>query len=225
MGIPPCSAAHVKAAPYAELMMQPRPRLPRAFFDRPTLEVARDLIGKRLVRLMDSGERLSGLILECEAYIGSDDLGCHARAGMTKRNASMWGPAGHAYVYFTYGMHWMLNVVTEREGYPAAVLLRALHPQEGLDSMRGRRPGRSLRQLTDGPAKLCQAMAIDRRLDGEDLCHPEARLFLEQGVEILLSDIVGKPRVGLRSTPEPWKSIPWAFHLKPHLSAALLAAR
>ena len=104
--------------------------LPREFYNRPTLTVARELIGARLVRILN-GQRLVGIITETEAYIGEKDLGCHAKAGRTARTAVMYGPPGHAYVYFTYGNHWMLNVVTEREGFPAAVLLRAIQPIEG----------------------------------------------------------------------------------------------
>ena len=136
-------------------------KLLRQAFIRPTLDVARDLLGRRLVRITHDGLRLSGRIIEAEAYIGMDDLACHAKAGRTKRNQSMWGPPGHAYVYFTYGMHWMLNVVTEKEGFPAAVLLRAIQPQEGLKRMQRNRGGRQDLPLADGPAKLCQALEID----------------------------------------------------------------
>src|ERR1700690_703734 len=115
--------------------------IPREFYDRSTLTVARELIGSRLVRILD-GQRLAGLITETEAYIGEKDLGCHAKAGRTARTAVMYGPSGHAYVYFTYGNHWMLNVVTEHEGFPAAVLLRAIQPVECVEIMARRRSGR-----------------------------------------------------------------------------------
>ncbi len=151
-------------------------RLPRSFFLRPTLTVARSVLGQRLVRL-EGGRRLSGRIIEAEAYIGVADLACHAHAGRTDRNRSMWEQAGHAYVYFTYGMHWCLNLVTERAGRPAAVLVRALLPVDGLTSMRRRRAGRT--DLAGGPARLTQALGIDGRWDGHDLCRREARLFLE----------------------------------------------
>jgi DNA-3-methyladenine glycosylase len=193
----------------------PRPRrLPRSFYSRPTLLVARQLLGQRLVRLEPNGSRLSGRIIETEAYIGSEDLGCHAKAGRTLRNASMWGPAGHAYVYFTYGMHWMLNFVTEKEGFPAAVLIRALYPEEGLAVMRRRRAGRPDGELTDGPAKLCLALAIDRALDGHDLCAPGARLFLEAFPNMPDHVVTAGPRVGLSTVPEPWRSKPWRFRLQ-----------
>src|SRR3990172_5323819 len=113
-------------------------RLPRRFFRRPTLVVARELLGQRLVRL-ERGRRLSGWIVEAEAYVGQEDLACHAHVGRTRRDEVMWGEGGHAYVYCTYRMHWCLNVVTEAADRPAAVLLRALEPVEGLEAMRRRR--------------------------------------------------------------------------------------
>src|SRR5512136_44990 len=127
--------------------------LPREFYDRPTITVARELLGMRLVRLLD-GVRLGGIITETEAYIGEEDLACHARFGRTRRNAVMYGPPGFAYVYFTYGMHWLLNAVTGPEGFPAAVLIRAIQPVEGLEIITARRQGRD----TLGPAKLTQAL-------------------------------------------------------------------
>ncbi len=187
--------------------------LPRAFFARETRQVARSLLGARLVRI-DRGRRLSGIIVEAEAYIGQEDQGCHARYGRTPRNAVMFGAPGHAYVYFTYGMHWMLNVVTEAEGRPAAVLLRAISPAEGVAVMqrrRGRQP------LTDGPGKLCQALGIDGRLNGHDLCSPGSRLFCEKGMGFTEAEVVRGPRVGLNSVPEPWKSIPWRFRVLPEV--------
>lgn len=190
-------------------------RLPRTFFNRPTLTVARDVLGCRLVRVEGDATRTSGWILEAEAYIGSEDLGCHARAGRTKRNQSMWGSPGHAYVYFTYGMHWMLNLVTEREGFPAAVLLRALLPSQGIERMRARRAGRPDNQLADGPAKLCQALDINRSFDGYDMCSPDASLFLERGPRPDRPSVTEGPRVGLNNVPEPWKSMPWRFRVPP----------
>src|SRR6266852_3708761 len=106
-------------------------RLARRFFARPTLQVARELLGQRLVR-MSNGVRLAGRITETEAYIGQTDLACHARFGLTPRSQVMFGPPGRAYVYFTYGMHWMLNIVTEAEGSPAAVLIRGIRADDGL---------------------------------------------------------------------------------------------
>ena len=199
-------------------------RLTRRFFQRPTLVVARELLGARLVRVERGGSRTSGLIVEAEAYIGSDDLGCHARAGRTARNASMWGPAGCAYVYFTYGMHWCMNVVTEADGFPAAVLLRALLPIEGRSAMRRRRGPAGDRDLTGGPARLCQALGVDRRFDGHDLCAAGAHLFLETGVSIPELDVSKSPRVGLKRVPEPWRSLPWRFVVRPSALATLVLA-
>jgi DNA-3-methyladenine glycosylase len=176
--------------------------------------VARELLGARLVRVLD-GQRIAGTIIETEAYIGQEDLGCHARAGLTPRTRVMFGPPGHAYVYFTYGMHWLCNCVTEQEGFPAAVLLRALFPEEGLEQMAAHRAGRPRRQWTDGPAKLCQALAITGDFNGYDFCQPVARLFIEEGTPIPDSCVTTGPRVGLNSVPEPWQSIPWRFLAKP----------
>jgi DNA-3-methyladenine glycosylase len=178
-------------------------------------------LGKRLVHLEDRAE-LSGLITETEAYVGTEDQGSHARAGHTRRNAAMWGSPGHAYVYFTYGMHWMLNVVTEEKGFPAAVLLRGLWPMEGIDTMRARRGGRCLAELTDGPAKLCQALGIEGSFDGADLCRREARLYLERGVEIPTALVTKGPRVGLNNVPEPWRSIDWRFRVRTGILTSLL---
>jgi DNA-3-methyladenine glycosylase len=183
--------------------------LPRKFYDRPTLTVARELLGARLVRILD-GQRLSGTIVEAEAYIGMEDLGCHAKAGKTNRNAVMFGPPGRAYVYFTYGMHWMLNAVTERDGFPAAVLLRAIHPVESVDVISARREGRD----TLGPAKLTQALGIDGGLNGIDLCSQESGLWIEEGESVAEEQVFTGPRVGLFTVPEPWKTIPWRFRVK-----------
>jgi DNA-3-methyladenine glycosylase len=185
-------------------------RLPRNFFAHPTLTVARAVLGARLVRIQD-GQRLTGTITEAEAYIGESDLGCHARAGRTPRTAVMYGPPGHAYVYFTYGMHWMLNFVTEAEGFPSAVLIRAIQPLEGLKIIAARRKGRPKAEWTDGPAKICQALGIDSRLNGADLCAAQAALFVEAGDPIPDACVTISPRVGLNSVPEPWKSMPWRF--------------
>jgi DNA-3-methyladenine glycosylase len=180
--------------------------LPRSFFNRSTLKVARELIGARLVRILD-GQKLVGLIIETEAYIGQKDLACHAKAGLTPRTAVMFGEPGHAYVYFTYGNHWMLNAVTEREGFPAAVLIRAIQPIEGIEVMLERRNGRD----TSGPGKLCQAMGITKAENGVDLTETTGGLWIEAGVKVPNSLVTKGPRVGLNNTPEPWLSKPWRF--------------
>lgn len=188
-------------------------RIGRVFFNRHTLEVARDLIGMRLVRI--KGEhRLSGIIVEAEAYRGEEDLGCHAKAGFTPRTKIMYGPAGYAYVYFTYGKHWMLNFVTEQEGLPAAVLIRAIRVEEGQDVIAQRRNHQPPQQWTNGPAKLCQALYIDGNFNGYDICQQAAVLFVESNLDgspILPISVTSTARVGLNNVPEPWRSIPWRF--------------
>jgi len=186
-------------------------KLPRQAYLQPTLEVARDLLGRRLVHITPDGIRLSGRIIEAEAYIGMEDLACHAKSGRTARNQSMWGPPGHAYVYFTYGMHWMLNVVTQQAGFPAAVLLRGIEPEEGVDRMRQNRGGRLDLPLADGPAKLCQALGIEGSLDGLDLCAPDSPLFIEATPTLPDNAVSVSPRIGLNTVPEPWLSKPWRF--------------
>jgi DNA-3-methyladenine glycosylase len=161
------------------------------------------------VRILD-GRRLVGYITETEAYVGEDDLGCHAKAGRTARTAVMYGPAGRAYVYFTYGNHWMLNVVTEREGFPAAVLIRAIQPLEGMGVMSARRSGRN----TFGPGKLTQAMGITRSENGVDLTRLRSPLRIERGVRVPDALVTRGPRVGLNGVPEPWRSKPWRFLVK-----------
>ena len=188
--------------------------LDRDFYARPTLQVARELLGMRLVRL-DGGAHLAGLIVETEAYIGQDDLGCHARAGLTERNRVMFGPPGHAYVYFTYGMHWLLNCVTEAEGFAAAVLLRAIVPVEGVEVIAQRRGSQPPQRWTDGPAKLTMALGINGKDNGLDLCDPAGMLFIEPGQAVPEASVTRGPRVGLYTVPEPWKSIPWRFQADP----------
>lgn len=181
--------------------------LPRAFYLRPTLTVARDLLGRRLVRSL-GGHRLSGRIVEVEAYIGEDDLASHAARGHTERNRAMYGPGGLAYVYLIYGVHHCLNVVTEQEGFPAAVLIRAIAPEEGVAIMQQLRQGRAA-HLTDGPGKLCQALAIDRRLDGHDLTLGHA-LWLEVGDPLSDAQVVVTPRVGVGGDQQA-RTVLWRF--------------
>lgn len=202
-------------------------RLPRAFFARSTLQVARELIGARLVRL--EGENiLAGVITEVEAYIGEEDLGCHARAGWTPRTQVMYGPPGHVYMFFSYGMHWMLNFVTEPEGCPAAVLIRGIFPCRGIRVIAARRTPQPRSSWANGPGKVCRSFNLDRAANGADLCSPQASLYVEQGIPIPdASDdcpwgVTNRPRVGLNKVPEPWKSIPWRFYvqdIRPHLRA------
>ena len=185
-------------------------RMPRVFFSQMTLTAARDLLGTRLVHL-DQGIRLSGLIIDTEAYCGEQDLGCHAKAGRTPRTEVMYGPPGHAYVYFTYGMHWLFNTVTRPEGEPEAVLVRAILPLEGIDVIKSRRGKQPRKFWADGPAKLTEALGIGKLHNRIDLTDPNSTLWIERGITIPESFVTTTPRIGLNSVPEPWKSKPWRY--------------
>ena len=169
--------------------------LPASFYARPTPEVARGLLGQILVSAV-GGWRVAGRIVETEAYVGPDDPACHGyRARKTRRNASLFGVAGTAYVYFTYGMHWCLNAVTETEGFPAAVLIRALEPLEGVATMRRRRGAVRVGRLCSGPAKLCEALAVTGRLDGASLQRGVVRIV--RGPSRQRFAIIVTPRIGI----------------------------
>ncbi len=177
--------------------------LPRDFYQRPTLEIAPDLLGRYLI-VEEGGKLVGGRIVEVEAYIGEDDPACHAHLGRTRRNEVMYGPPGRAYVYFTYGNHWMLNVVTEREGFPAAVLIRALEPSFDQELIRSRRNVKSERDLTNGPGKLTAALGINGHDNGADL--RTSRLLISREVEAPKE--VGKSgRVGVSAGSD----LPWRF--------------
>jgi len=168
--------------------------LPRSFYSRPATAVAPDLLGKILCRR--KGEVLtSGRIVEVEAYLGADDPASHAYRGPTPRNRSMFGPAGHAYVYFTYGNHYCLNVVTDREGIASAVLIRALEPVEGIEIMRRRRGRAAGTDLMSGPGKLTRALSIDRKNDGSDLTRGPLWICDDRRSEVRW---VRTPRIGIR---------------------------
>ena len=152
--------------------------LPRRFYNRPTLDVARDLIGKVLVHETRAGVA-SGVIVEVEAYIGEFDPACHAAPGPTQRNAPLYGPPGIAYVYLNYGIHYLVNAVTEAEGWPAAVLIRALEPREGIPLMRRRRKRPADVDVSDlcrGPGNLTKALGIDLRHNLSDLTGSALRI-------------------------------------------------
>ncbi len=168
--------------------------LKQKFFVRDSLLVAKELPGKKLVRKY-RGNILSGLICETEAYLGSMDSASHAFRGRTPRNAVMFGRAGMAYVYFIYGMHYMLNIVTEEEGCPCAILIRAIVPLEGIEHMQRYR-GKIGKDLTNGPAKLCRALAIDKSLNGWDLTAAE-KLWVEDQPSIPERYIKKGPRIGI----------------------------
>jgi len=187
----------------------PRP-LPRTFYGRDTVTVARELLGSTLVRRA-RGATLRGRIVETEAYVGEEDLACHARAGRTPRTDPLYGPPGFAYVYITYGMHHLLNAVTEQEGRPAAVLLRALEPLEGEKRMARARGVRAPHLWTSGPAKLCQALGVDLRLNRADLRGPT--IWIEEGEEVPEERVRTSPRIGCERVPAPWATIPWRFYV------------
>jgi DNA-3-methyladenine glycosylase len=188
--------------------------LGRDFYRRgDTLLVARELLGKVLVVPGAGGGRVSGRVVEVEAYVGTDDRASHAYGGRrTARTETMYARGGTAYVYLVYGLHHQFNVVTGAAGEPHAVLLRALEPLEGVDSMRRRRAARDDRALTSGPGKLCQALGIDRTFDGEDLTG--ARVWLEDdGFRVEPSSVAAGPRVGVAYAAEDALR-PYRFWLK-----------
>jgi DNA-3-methyladenine glycosylase len=191
-------------------------KLPRSFYSRSTLDVASDLLGKVLVRRL--GRRnLAGKIVETEAYVGPQDLACHASKGHTPRTSVMFGPPGFTYVYMIYGFYFCLNVVTEPLGYPAAVLIRAVEPLENLDLMRELRNNPELEtNIASGPGKLCMAMSIDKQLNGADLLG--TTIWIEDR-KIDPPPSRTSPRVGVDYAGE-YKDKPWRFFVdgNPHVS-------
>ncbi|MBI1874802.1 MAG: DNA-3-methyladenine glycosylase [Acidobacteria bacterium] len=181
--------------------------LSREFYRRPTLKVARDLLGKTLVHRTPEGTT-RGIIVEVEAYIGEDDAACHAAPGPTRRNAPMYGEPGHAYVYLNYGIHSLMNIVTEPPGSPAAVLVRALEPIEGVRLMRQRRqvrgaPARPDHELCRGPGNLTRALGITLEENGADLLG--RRLYIEDAGR-RVEKCAWSPRVGIRvGTDRLWR--------------------
>ncbi|HVF20200.1 MAG TPA: DNA-3-methyladenine glycosylase [Mycobacteriales bacterium] len=179
--------------------------LPRSFYARPVLDVARDLLGCSLVSDV-GGSRVVVRITEVEAYAGADDPASHAHRRRTDRNAVMFGPPGHAYVYFTYGMHWCLNLVASRDGDPAAVLVRAGEVVLGIDTARTRRAGSRDRDLARGPARLASALGVDGGCNGLDVTRrgPVLHVLTAEPVDDAL--VATGPRVGIRAAAEvPWR--------------------
>lgn len=192
-------------------MTPTRRRLPREFFGRATLDVARDLIGKVLVHETRAG-LAAGRIVEVEAYIGEDDPACHAAPGPTRRNEPLYGPAGIAYVYLNYGIHFLTNVVTEADGFPAAVLLRALEPIEGIELMERRRTGRArgaamspVEGLCRGPGNLSKALGITLRQNRLDMTAADSPLRIEDW-RLKAGELAWGPRIGIRvGVDHPWR--------------------
>lgn len=175
--------------------------IPRSFYARNTVDVARDLLGKLLVRRIDQ-KTICGIIIETEAYRYKDDQASHSFVGMTQRNKAMFGQVGIAYVYFTYGMHYCMNVVAKNDEYQAgAVLLRALMPREGIDFMIKQRKTDVISNLTSGPAKLTQALQITKKQYGEDLTKLST-LFITEGVKIKKSNVIARSRVGIKKATD-----------------------
>lgn len=170
--------------------------LPARFFARDTETVARDLLGA-VIECRTAAGVASGRIVETEAYLGEHDAACHAATGLTPRTAPLYGPPGTAYVYFVYGMHWCVNAVTRPPGLPSAVLIRAVSPVAGVALMQDRR-GRPRRNvdLTNGPAKLCEALGIDGRHNGRSLQRPP--LVIRAGAPVADRDVIVTPRIGIR---------------------------
>ncbi len=206
MTLPRTAARRARSTPRPRVRgPESAPPLPRAFYDRDPLTVARELLGHVLVSDARDG-RVSGRIVEVEAYAGESDPASHAYSGRTARNATMYGPPGHAYVYFTYGMHHCTNVVVEREGHASAVLIRALEPRTGLMLMARRRGIGDPRRLTNGPGNLTESLAIGRVHDGVDLTRgPHWISSLRP--EVAGEEIVASRRIGIRKAVE----LPWRF--------------
>ena len=171
--------------------------LARSFYDRDTVTVARDLLGKILVRKID-GNTISGVIVETEAYRYKDDPASHTYGGLTERNKAMFGQVGRAYVYFTYGMHYCVNAVARSPDYDAgAVLIRSLVPKKGVHFMSRQRKTDDISNLANGPAKLTQALKITKKEYGEDLTK-RSSLYVIEGMEIKKSEILPGPRIGIK---------------------------
>lgn len=190
---------------------RPRPegqwkaKLSKAFYEKPTLAVAKELLGKYLV-VRHPNRILSGKIVEVEAYVGEDDPACHAAVGLTDRNHIMYGPGGFAYIYFIYGMYHCLNFVTEQEGFPAAVLIRGVEPMEGIEEMKRRRDTRSISGLANGPGKICQAFGIDKSFYGLELTG--TRIWVEDRGEKRPS-LAQSSRIGVAAGKEKL----WRFYV------------
>jgi len=169
--------------------------LTRSFYSRSPIIVAKELIGKSLVRILENGQKLEGIIVETEAYGGSRDPASHAYRGITPRNEVMFGEAGHAYVYFTYGFHNCLNFVTGKKGIATAVLIRAIEPTKGIEIISKFRETAIPKQIASGPGKLCQALAIDRSLNGTDITKNNSPIYVLNQCKQMW--VKSSPRIGI----------------------------
>lgn len=188
-------------------------RLDKKFFQQKTEQVARQLLGKVLVRKL--GEKtISGMIAETEAYVGPHDLACHASKGKTNRTSVMFGEAGVWYVYLIYGFYYCLNIVTEKKEYPSAVLIRALEPLKGIEHMKKNRNTDAITNLTSGPGKLCQALEIDKLLNNTSAVLKNSTLFIEdRGIKVASRNIIKDKRIGVDYAGK-WKDKLFRFYLK-----------
>ena len=186
-------------------------KLKLAFFKRPTLKVAEGLLGKYLV-VKRGGKILAGKIVETEAYISEDDLACHASRGRTNRSETLYQKAGAIYVYLVYGMYHCLNIVTEREHFPSAVLIRAVEPVDGIEVMKKLRKTDALRNLASGPGKLCMAFGINKKMNGHSIFGDE--IYIEdRGEKIAAKDIARAKRIGV-DYAGACAHYPWRFYIK-----------
>ena len=188
-------------------------KLPREFYTRPdTLEIAQDLLGKILVVPTEAGERVSGVIVETEAYLGAEDKAAHSYNNRrTKRTETMFAVGGTVYIFFIYGMYFQFNIVAGEAGVPHAVLIRAVEPLENVEIMRERRVTMKDTNLTSGPGKLCIALEIDRRFNGEDLLGK--RIWIEEGEKFSTDSIACGKRIGIDYSEE-YAEKPWRFWIK-----------
>lgn len=192
----------------------------RDFYEQNACVLARKLIGTRLVHQVN-GQRISGMIIETEAYTGFDDAASHAHRGRTPRNLPMWDMPGHSYLYLNYGVHWLLNTACEPKGEPAAVLIRALEPLEGLDLMAEKRPNQPPRHWTNGPGKLTKALGLNGDHNLLDLTDPASNLWIEENVSFSDNQISIGARIGLgKNLPKEWLDSPrrWWVTDHPHVS-------
>ncbi|MFQ3534266.1 MAG: DNA-3-methyladenine glycosylase [Aggregatilineales bacterium] len=197
--------------------------LPRDFYAQHATQVARQLLGATLVRRLPGGGLICAKIVETEAYSGTDDLASHGRAKRTPRNLPMYGAPGHAYVYLAYGIHWLLNVVAEPVDTPAAVLIRAVQPLEGIEHIASRQDGRPPYAWTSGPARLTVALSITGAHNTLDMTTMAGGLWIASGEAVPDSAVRTGPRIGLgKRVSEPWLSVPWRWWIagNPYVSRA-----
>ncbi|MCR4322607.1 MAG: DNA-3-methyladenine glycosylase [Candidatus Azambacteria bacterium] len=192
------------------IIMSRLKKLAPAFFQQPTLDVARSLLGKYLV-VKRGDVILSGKIVETEAYVGEDDLACHASKGRTPRTETLYQKAGTVYVYLVYGMYHCLNIVTEKKGFPSAVLIRAVEPKDGIERMKKNRKTAAPHNLASGPGKVCEAFGITRKMNGESV--RGVHIWIEDRGEIVhANDIVAVPRIGI-AYAGVCARYPWRFYI------------